>query len=406
MSGTIAVAAGFLVVLAVVFWPALRRSQAWQATVTPLASIIGSGFLVSAPLLAREAGNGAIIAMAALCAAAYLIGSAIRFNIAHAEHLLDKPKQAPVAASLERISHLVLAFAYFISVAYYLVLLSTFLFKGLGIDNPTLARVLTSAILASIGTIGFWRGLDGVQRVETVTVGLNLAVIGALLAGLFWYNVHEAAASTWHLGEVAGLSGLEPVRVVLGLLIVVQGFETSRFMGAEFDATTRIRAMRHAQWISTAIYLAFFALVTILFRQHMHSGGVAAVIDMVTPVAVILPMMLTVGAIASQFSASVADSIGAAGLIHDTTHGEVSVRIAYPLVAFVAILIVWETDVFGIINLASRAFALFYFVQSLVALLVARTAEADGSRGWRMTRFGASALLCLAVVLFAVPSGA
>ena len=59
-----------------------------------------------------------------------------------------------------------------------------------------------------------------------------------------------------------------------------------------------------------------------------------------------------------------------------------------------------------IINLASRAFALFYFVQSLVALLVARTAEADGSRGWRMTRFGASALLCLAVVLFAVPSGA
>lgn len=31
--------------------------------------------------------------------------------------------------------------------------------------------------------------------------------------------------------------------IPLGLLIVVQGFETTRLMGADFDSTARIRAM-------------------------------------------------------------------------------------------------------------------------------------------------------------------
>ena len=38
----------------------LAGSSAWKATVTPLASIMGSGFLVSAPLLAGVVGNLAV----------------------------------------------------------------------------------------------------------------------------------------------------------------------------------------------------------------------------------------------------------------------------------------------------------------------------------------------------------
>ena len=34
------------------FYRPLRESSVWKATVTPLASIMGSGFLVSAPLMA------------------------------------------------------------------------------------------------------------------------------------------------------------------------------------------------------------------------------------------------------------------------------------------------------------------------------------------------------------------
>ena len=42
---------------AVLFLRKLQTSSRWQATVTPLASISGSGFLVSVPLLAAETGE-------------------------------------------------------------------------------------------------------------------------------------------------------------------------------------------------------------------------------------------------------------------------------------------------------------------------------------------------------------
>ena len=46
----------------------LKASSNWKATVTPLASIMGSGFLVSAPLLAGIVGNLAVVCMALLLA--------------------------------------------------------------------------------------------------------------------------------------------------------------------------------------------------------------------------------------------------------------------------------------------------------------------------------------------------
>ena len=59
----------------------LAVSSNWKAMVTPLASIMGSGFLVSAPLLAGIVGNLAVVCMAVLLVLAYLVGGAIRFNI-------------------------------------------------------------------------------------------------------------------------------------------------------------------------------------------------------------------------------------------------------------------------------------------------------------------------------------
>ena len=65
----------------------LASSSTWKATVTPLASIMGSGFLVSAPLLAGVVGNLAVVCMAVLLVLAYAVGGAIRFNIRHFEPL-------------------------------------------------------------------------------------------------------------------------------------------------------------------------------------------------------------------------------------------------------------------------------------------------------------------------------
>jgi len=408
MLSNLIVALVAIAAVAVLFSKKLQTSTQWQATVTPLASIIGSGFLVSVPLLAAEVGNWAILAMTALVGAGYLVGAVIRFNIRYAEPRLAKPAEGTevrLTQSLEKLSHFVLAFAYFISVAYYLVLLANFLLNGFGITNAVLAKAIVTAILAALGSLGFFRGLAMVERVEKYAVGVNLAVIAALLAGLFWYNGVALAEGTWQLRSSSPVFSLHSVQVLLGLLIVVQGFETSRFMGDEYDADTRIRTMRYAQWISAVIYIVFFALMTDLFQFLGKDTGITAIIGVVGHVALVLPIMLTVGAVASQFSASVADSVGCAGLLEDIANKRLSLRHAYPLIAVVSIAITWNADVFRIITLASQAFALFYLVQCCVALSIAQQKRDLENRTARMALFAAVALFCLCVTLFGIPSG-
>ena len=49
--GNLIVVVSLVAITALLFAPRLTASPIWRATVTPLASIIGSGFLVSLPLL-------------------------------------------------------------------------------------------------------------------------------------------------------------------------------------------------------------------------------------------------------------------------------------------------------------------------------------------------------------------
>ncbi|MBO0662527.1 hypothetical protein LQ948_11085 [Jiella sp. MQZ9-1] len=393
---------------AILLAPTLRASTRWRATVTPLASIIGSGFLVSVPLLARSVGDFAIVAMAGLIAASFGIGAVLRFNIAHVEPLLADPaKAAPfrLTVGLERLSHFVLAFAYFVSVAYYLVLLGNFLLKGVGIESAFGAKLVATAILGSLGILGLVKGLGMLENIEEYTVGLNLAVIAALLAGLAFDNGAALLAGTWHLTGGAPQPSFDTLRMVLGLLIVVQGFETSRFMGDEFDAPTRIGTMRNAQLIAGAVYLVFFALVTTLFGDLGEDEGVAAIVGLVSHVAPILPLLLVVSAVASQFSASVADSVGGAGLIEGITSGRLTSHVTYPLIAGVAIAVTWGTDVFRLVTLASQAFALFYCVQCGVAVTLVWCDRRAAHRTTRLALFSVAALFCLAVTVLGIPSG-
>jgi hypothetical protein len=385
----------------------IEKSTAWKATVTPLASIIGSGFLVSVPLLAHEVGNWALLAMASLIAVAYVVGTAIRFNIRYVEPLLVAPAEnesVRITQSLEHLSHFVLAFAYFISVAYYLVLLGNFLLDGIGAENEVAANAIATAILALLGSLGLFRGLGMVERIEKYTVAINLAVIAGLLGGLLWYNGAMLVQGEWQLDATDPRFSLHTLQVLLGLLIVVQGFETSRFMDDEFDAETRIRTMRYAQWISAVVYVAFFAMLLALFQFLGQRTSITATIALVGHVAVVLPLLLTVGAVASQFSASVADSVGCAGLLEDIASKRLNLRHAYPLIAMIAISIIWSTDVFEIIALASRAFALFYLVQTFVALSVAWESRDVENRAGHIALFFVGASLCLCIVLFGIPS--
>ena len=81
MQNTLILAAT-VIVAAVLMHPRLSRAPLWLATITPLASIIGSGFLVLGPILRNSYGLYAPGIMLVLCAVAYLFGGAIRFNMA------------------------------------------------------------------------------------------------------------------------------------------------------------------------------------------------------------------------------------------------------------------------------------------------------------------------------------
>ncbi len=394
----------FLVVSAVaillLLFSPFAKTKLWSATVTPLASIIGSGFLVSAPLLAREFGGFAALAMALLIVLAGLIGWTIRYNIRVVEPLLDKPGGRALH-SIEKLSHIVLAFAYFISVAYYLSLLGHFLLESMGIQNDVLTQGIAIALVVGIGLLGWTGGAKKVSGIERYATALNLAVIGGFLAALLVYNLGLLSEGS-SVRPPAGKLSLGSLPVLLGLLIVVQGFETTRFTGDDFDAETRQRAMWVAQLVAGIIYVTFFILLSPLLGELAKGSGVAAIITVSGSVALLLPISLTVAAAASQFSASVADSLGDVGLLEQISGGRIDPRHSYLLIATVGVAILMTVDVNGVIALASRAFALFYALQCLVAWEAARHREQDKGKA---IAFLALSLLSAAVCVFGVPSG-
>jgi hypothetical protein len=380
----------------------LTASSNWKATVTPLASIMGSGFLVSAPLLAGIVGNLAVVCMALLLALAYMVGGAIRFNIRNFEPIENKG-HGP-AQDIAFLSRIVLVGAYFISVTYYLELLAAFLLKAVGMHSQVAANGITTLLLLVIGGIGMWRGLKELEAVEKYAVAFNLGMIGALLVSLAIYNVHMVLGGTWALPSISSVIDFHDLRVLLGLLIVVQGFETSRYLGDEHPAEQRIATMRAAQLVSTAIYLVFIALATVLFHDGL-GADVTAIIGMTKPVAVVLPVLLAVAAIGSQFSAAVADNEGAGGLIEDITQRKVPIRYAYLLILMVTVVLTWSTNVNEIIAYASRAFALYYTLQCVVAWFVAWQMKDLHRRPLHLVTFAFLAVICFLVFALGIPSG-
>ncbi len=437
-----------------IFSKRLARSKDWAATVTPLASIIGSGFLVCAPLLADDIGYYAVFGMAALLLLAYAIGSALRFNILHTEKLLQEPvsssdrpqstqaqnpSQSPVEPSTkktsnhslfighswrarliphpfsdgllrktETLSHGVLIIAYLISVTYYLQLLAVFSLRAFT-PNPdeTLTSIITTVILAGITAIGFTKGLEMLERIEHYVVGLKLAMITSLTAGLLWHNGWLASTGDWHLPSMPEEhQPWRTVRFLMGMLIVVQGFETSLFLGSRHSPEQRIRTMRRAQIISAIIYIAFLTSATVLFDSIGDSSPseVTAVIDMAKIVSPVLPILLIVMSLSSQFSAAVADDAGCGGLIETMSRKKIPSRYAYLFIGVLTIALTWVTNVTEIISLASRAFAVFYALQCLVATIAAYKAHAVTYRKVRIAFYLLLSLICAAVALLGIPA--
>ncbi|MGD8375654.1 MAG: hypothetical protein PVF68_05900 [Acidobacteriota bacterium] len=385
----------------------VRSSTLWRATVTPLASIIGSGFLVVAPLLGFTAGRWAVVAMAGIVALAFAVGSAVRYNIAHVEEITEGEEKGDgrdrTLRWLGRVGKIVLAVAYVIAVTFYLELLGAFLLRMFGVQDTNLQKLIATALIVFIGAVGHFRGLQFLESLEKYAVETKLSIIGGLLVGLALYNGELLLTGAWELPRLSTTWNFRTVRQLLGAFLIVQGFETSRYLRGVYTPEHRIRTMRYAQLGATGIYLAFVGLSTVLLGVF-HSVSETGIISLSERVAFTLPILLIIGAVGSQFSAAVADTIGSGGLVGEVTRGKVKPHLTYAAVAALALLLVWTSDIFGVIAYASRAFALYYAVQAAMASLHAIDPESGSRKAGRATFFAVMALLMLITTVFGIPA--
>ncbi len=377
----------------------VRLSPQWRATVTPLASIIGSGFLIVAPLLHSVMGKWALLGIVLLSALAYCLGGVIRFNIAHAEpHLEDYPNGG--IAKLEYIGQWFLGAAYAISVAFYISLFASFVFERISVTDDTVIKVATSLALLFIMFIAWLRGAKGLEVIELYAVTIKLAIIVGVLVALLTFDMSSGA--TWFQHEALNAIGpVETLSILAGMLMVTQGFETARFMGAEYSAYQRIMAVKYAQGIATVIYLVFIGLTCPLFNVYPIVELSETTISQTLGQAIwILPFLLLIAATTSQISAALADTIGGGGLLRELIKARLSTNVYYMLIIGIAIVLVWTSNVFEIINLASKGFALYYLSQTVLATCLLSGRKHKTRRDW-LTLAGTiilSALLVLVIV--------
>jgi hypothetical protein len=260
-----------------------------------------------------------------------------------------------------------LAFAYIISVAFYLRLLAAFIFSGFFHPNPLYENLLTSALVLFIGISGYFRGLDFLAFLDRYGVAINLSIIFAFLIGLAIHDLHH-----FHVEWKGKPITFETLQILAGILLIVQGFETSKYLKEAFDVETRIKSMRLAQIISGLIYVTFIFLITPLFHLLDNIPLTATgIIILAAALSVVMGFLIKVGPLVSQFSAAVADTTSAGGLVYMETHGRISSNVGYLALALIDLVLIWSANIFEIIAYASKAFAFYYMLQTFIAALVA-----------------------------------
>ena len=365
---------------------------------TPLASIFGSGFLVVVPILASAVGPYAVPAMVVVAFVAFLVGSIVRHNILCAEPVLERGGST-VTVMAERLSDFALVAAYVVSVCLYIHILSAFALASFELDTAFNKSLLTTIVIAVITIIGLLGGLKPLEKLERWALYVTLVILATLLMLFGIYDAKQfLALGQFTLPEMPARSAWEIATIVAGTLIVVQGFETTRYLGEHFDVPTRIRASRWSQYFSLAIYVLFVALAQPMVPVLEGEYGDNSLITLAATASFLLPLPLIIAASMSQFSAAVADTLAAAANMKEASKQRVDMRWGYLLVGSAAIALAWSGSTFEIIALASRAFAFYYLLQCVVAFSVCRNHRERGL-------FIFIGLILAFVLVFAVPAG-
>jgi hypothetical protein len=376
---------------------ASSRKELRFARTTPLASIFGSGLLVIVPILNAAVGPYSVFAMAGVCAVAYAMGEVIRFNIQHVEPLHESGTVSERTVRNERLANLALVLAYAISVCLYIHILAAFLLGGLGINTPFRENLVCVVIIIAIGIIGRFRGLDMLLVLERWSLRVTGVLILLLIAGFAIFDWRAMSSNTLQLPLLPKQDLWTILTVLGGTLIVVQGFETSRYLGSEFDRDLRIRSCRSSQIVSTLIYLIFVAAATPLMHFLENKVEDNGLLMLAAKAAVWLPIPLVIAAVLSQFSAAVADIVGGGGNIAESTNDRIDERRSYVLICGIAVVLAFAPTL-TLLSFASRAFAFYYFLQCLVAISVSKSNS-------QKLLMGLLAAILAFITVFAVPAG-
>ena len=366
------------------------------ATVTPLASIFGSGFLIIIPILERELGALAAVGMAGVCLVAWMVGIAVRHNVAVAEPLAAADRLDPTTSRIDRASDLVIVVAYVISVALYLRILALFVVGYVSTGSGVSERLLAVSLVALITAVGLVRGLAGLELLERLALGAVLLLVLAIGAAFAGNDASQLLGGGLRLPP-APRPGLVSVLLVLGgIVITVQGFETVRYL-QHIDRQARIAGCRVSQLISSFVYILVVALATPLMGLGTRSGADRGLLELVQRVAPLLALPLVLCAVLSQFSAATADTEAGVGNLRVIGWAPLRGRRRYLLVGGAGAVLAATLGTSVIIVVASRAFAAYYALQCVVAL---RTSNRARTR----IGYGVLALVMVAITLLAEPA--
>ena len=371
--------------------PKVQESGTYKATVVPLAEIMDVGFIVFSPVIILSFGYDATWAMLGLCLLAILTGFATSYNINNYEPLVGKPDPLHRWNS---IALWALLAASVVNVAYYAQLLMTLVWLPLG--NLYSAGLVTAsaALLLSILTIyGFAKGLMALNDLGNKTTAFNLSAIAAVLVAFAAYNVQQLIGGDFDWPHFDAPNDSEAFRKLLGLFVLVQGFEASRYIGAYFSREKRVRTMHSSQYISSVVYVLFVALSLILFATVQAPEDVTAIFVVSEQVSVFLPFLIMAAAVGSQLSAIVNDTETRTEMLAQEVGDRLPRQWTFPLFLVPAILVVLLTEVGSVVALASRIFAVYYLSQALIAGRLAWRAER-----WAWVGFFAAIALAMAVV--------
>ena len=388
------IAVGVLVVLSVALYrPRVQASIGYQATVVPLANIMDVGFIVMSPIMVVLVGYSAPLFMLGLCLLAIANGFSISYNIRHYEPLIGTKDPANTIAAVAKWA---LFSASIVNIAYYTQLMMSLVLGPPGWYTASRVRITSIVVLLLVAVVGYRWGLAKLNRIGNRTTAFNISAVFAVIAAFVAYNIQEAFAGQWELVAYDPPVDATTFRQMIGFFAIVQGFEASRYIGAQFSAKVRISTMRRAQIIATVAFVTLLASTLLLYSQVRPEASATTVFVLADQVSAFLPWLLVVAAIGSQLSAIVNASSSRSDLLLEATHESIPRKYTFLILLIPAAMIVLLTDVTDAVAIASRVFAGYFAIQSILAgYLAAR------SRKWfAVAGFAAIGLTMAFIMIF------